>query len=190
MVKKTAKHLKKVAQLTYHKHVDPNLSPKPNTADSADSSTKLKSYLLPALIFVLVLTIGAATIYRWQNLSSPSSQPAKSPTETQQPTTRFINGHITIINQNYLVIKDDKNKSLRVDLSLPTKIKIISTDVPKSREPSASPSAKGTSTSITKPSYVSEPTNALTADLKQGDAVTFISQTFNGVTTQEITVIR
>lgn len=190
MVKKTAKHLKKVAQLTYHKHVDPNLSPKPNTADSADSSTKLKSYLLPALIFVLVLTIGAAAIYRWQDLLS-SSQSNNTPSATATPpSTRFFNGHITLIKPGYLIIAGGENKSLRVDLTLPTKVNIILISTPESPKPTASASTKEASGSAIKPTYTSKSVTALIGDLKQGDAVTFISQTFNGVTSQEITVIR
>ncbi len=158
-----------------YKKADSNLSPKQNSAGLPPES---KPFLLPVLLIIAILIVAGAAIYRWQNLTSPSSKPAKTPTEVQQPTTNFFNGVITAIDKNSITVKATANQTQTINLSLPSEIKILPTkpNLPKT----------ATISSIT-----TVPVKASASDLKVGDTVLVLIRESGGkIIKQEIEIMR
>lgn len=141
---------------------------------------KRKKTLLITLALVFFLLIGLVYFIQSNKILFSSE-------------TIYVNGQVQSANAKQLVVETNQGKSVAVNLTIPSEIKVISMAIPKiiptaTRSASALPSSPFNET---KPDYISKQKKATTADIETGNTVRIIQKkSFSRIISQEIVVLQ
>lgn len=176
------KLLEKITHQAYDGTMDPNLPVNLPVPSHKQSSFK---YIL---FFLAIAGLVAGIIFAIRSYQQTAKQKADLAFYSQASIPNFLDGIIQEKDTNFISVKASTNQVIKLDLKIPTEVKLLSTSTPAQATLSAKPSF-----SLTKPAYVSEPTTASIADIKTGDTVSVLftkDENTKKVTKQEITIIK
>ena len=168
----------------------PVQTPPPNIPPNLPHISHWKKVLILSIAATMLIA-AIITGYQYYQSTNPVSKNIPQLTEVKKEpkeSVSFTQGQVEGITSSSLKIKNALNQTEEILLSLPTQIKIISTEITKASSPSAKPKQ---GTGLTQPSFTTQPLEGKISDLKINDAVNvLIYKSGEETIRQEITIIR